>query len=407
MATPRTSRRPAPARHRGAVAGGVLLASAALVLPTAPAATARPYEPPTPAATAGPVPEAATPDQLPQLLSRLQTLYRQTESATEAYDRAREAAGRQRARARAADARLAAQRAKVTAARDRVGLLARQLYRTGGLSPYVAILNGEDPQAFFGGLHMAQQSVGYQKAAVDALTAEQDRLATLNAGAQRALDAAQVAQDRQKKQKAQVRTGLRQVEKLLAGLSGVQADQLQALEEQGADKAQQEFLGSRALGTGAGALLRAPSKGGDRAIRYAYAQLGKPYVWGAQGPDAFDCSGLTSQAWAHAGVAIPRTSQEQWAALPRVPLSLLRPGDLVVYFPKATHVALYVGRGMVVQAPHTGSVVKVSPIAANPVLGAVRPDTGAQPLAHYKPRKAPTRKAPTRRTSTRTARARS
>jgi cell wall-associated NlpC family hydrolase len=377
----------------------VLLASAALVLPTAPAAHAAPYEPPTPAATAPATPATpaaagaatVTPDPLPQLLTRLKTLYQQAESATEAYDRAKEAAGKQRAKARAADARLAAQRARVTAARDQVGLLARQLYRTGGLSPYVAILNGEDPQAFFGGLHMAQQSVGYQKAAVDTLAAEQDRLATLNAKAQRALDAAQVAQDRQKKQKTQVQTGLRQVEKLLAGLSGVQADQLEALEEQGADKAQQEFLDSRALGGGPGALRRAPSKGGDRAIRYAFAQLGKPYVWGAQGPDAFDCSGLTSQAWAHAGVAIPRTSQEQWAALPRVPLSLLRPGDLVVYFPKATHVALYIGKGLVVQAPHTGSVVKVSPIAANPVLGAVRPDMGAQPLAHYKPRKVPAR----------------
>ena len=393
MATPRTSRGPAPARHRGAAAGGVLLASAALVLPTAPAATAQPSAPPTPAATASPspVPDAATPDQLPELLTRLQTLYQQTESATEAYDQAKEAAGRQRAKARAADARLAAQRAKVTAARDQVGLLARQLYRTGGLSPYLAILNGEDPQAFFGGLHMAQRSVGYQKAAVDALSAEQDRLAALNATAQRALDAAQVAQNRQKKQKTQVQTGLRQVEKLLAGLSGVQAGQLQALEEQGADKAQREFLGSKALGTGAGALRRAPSKGGDRAIGYAFAQLGKPYVWGAQGPDAFDCSGLTSQAWAHAGVRIPRTSQAQWASLPRVPLSLLRPGDLVVYFPKATHVALYIGKGMVVQAPHTGSVVKVSPIAANPVLGAVRPDMGAQPLAHYTPRRVPAR----------------
>ncbi len=70
----------------------------------------------------------------------------------------------------------------------------------------------------------------------------------------------------------------------------------------------------------------------------------------------------------------PRTSQEQWARLERIALVDLRPGDLVVYFPEATHVALYLGDGMVVQAPRPGARIKVSPIAANPVLGAVRPD---------------------------------
>ncbi|MEW5535585.1 C40 family peptidase, partial [Streptomyces virginiae] len=114
-----------------------------------------------------------------------------------------------------------------------------------------------------------------------------------------------------------------------------------------------------------------PTAAGGAALRYAAAQIGKPYVWGAEGPGSFDCSGLTSQAWAHAGRTIPRTSQEQWARLPKVPLDQLRPGDLVVYFPKATHVGLYVGDGKVIQAPRPGSVVKVSPVAANPLLGAV------------------------------------
>lgn len=106
-------------------------------------------------------------------------------------------------------------------------------------------------------------------------------------------------------------------------------------------------------------------------------------MWGAEGPGSFDCSGLTSQAWAHAGRSIPRTSQEQWAQLPKVPLDELRPGDLVVYFPTATHVALYVGDGKVIQAPRPGAKVKVSPIAANPLLGAVRPDPDGAPLAEF------------------------
>lgn len=109
-------------------------------------------------------------------------------------------------------------------------------------------------------------------------------------------------------------------------------------------------------------------------MAYGLAQVGKPYLWGAEGPRSFDCSGLTWRAWAHAGRTIPRTSQQQWRWLPRVSLRSLRPGDLIVYFPGATHVALYIGGGKVVQAPRPGADVKVSPIASNPILGAVRPD---------------------------------
>ncbi|SHK78020.1 C40 family peptidase [Actinacidiphila paucisporea] len=400
---------------RGAAVCGALLASAALSLPAAQRAAARPYDPPvpSPSATQPAATEAAPPDpgaggaagasgpaeavptptgtadpgSLPDLLNQLQSLYQQTETATEAYNKAKESADQQRVKARALDTQLAAQRSQVVAGRDQVGLMARQLYRSGGVSPYLSMLDGETPQDFFGVLHIAQRAVGHQQDVVNGLTAGEKRLAALNAQAQRALDAAQVAQNKQAAQKTQVETHLRQVEGLLAGLSGVQISELQALEKQGADKAQQEFMDSKALGPDAA--RRAPSTTGDRAIGYAFQQLGKPYVWGAEGPRSFDCSGLTSQAWSHAGVPIPRTAEEQWARLPHVPLSLLRPGDLVVYFPGATHVALYIGDGLVIQAPHTGTVVQVSPIAANPILGAVRPDLGSQPLADYTPRPVP------------------
>jgi cell wall-associated NlpC family hydrolase len=83
---------------------------------------------------------------------------------------------------------------------------------------------------------------------------------------------------------------------------------------------------------------------------------------------------------------IPRTSEEQWKELAHVPLNTLRPGDLVVYFPRATHVALYIGDGLVIQAPRPGGVVKISPIAANPILGAVRPDPRQASLDGYQPR---------------------
>ena len=112
---------------------------------------------------------------------------------------------------------------------------------------------------------------------------------------------------------------------------------------------------------------------GQRALRWALNQIGKPYVWGAEGPNSFDCSGLTSQAWAHAGRVIPRTSQEQWRRLPRISLSQMRPGDLVIYNKGASHVAIYAGGGQVVQAPRPGTTVRLSALATNPVQGVVRP----------------------------------
>jgi cell wall-associated NlpC family hydrolase len=159
------------------------------------------------------------------------------------------------------------------------------------------------------------------------------------------------------------------VEELLASMSEEQLAAVRRLEEDSVDAAQSGIGASGALSD-----HRPPSRKGEAALRYALAQVGKPYRWGAQGPHAFDCSGLTSRAWERAGRSIPRTSQGQWQGLPRVSLQQLRPGDLVVYFPGATHVALYAGGGKVVQAPRAGAAVNVSPIASNPLLGAVRPD---------------------------------
>ena len=98
------------------------------------------------------------------------------------------------------------------------------------------------------------------------------------------------------------------------------------------------------------------------AIAYAFSKLGDPYVWGATGPDTFDCSGLTQAAWAAAGVAIPRDTYEQVAALPAVSRSDLKPGDLL-FFDGDAHVAIYIGGGRLIDAPHTGAVVEDVPFA--------------------------------------------
>jgi len=114
-----------------------------------------------------------------------------------------------------------------------------------------------------------------------------------------------------------------------------------------------------------------------QAVAFALGQRGKPYRWGAEGPYAFDCSGLTWAAWRAAGVTIPRTAAGQLAGLPRV-RGRLRPGDLLVYRtdgPSRRHVAMVVGRGRMVEALGRGIPVRVTGIRGG-WLGAVRPGAG-------------------------------
>jgi cell wall-associated NlpC family hydrolase len=116
----------------------------------------------------------------------------------------------------------------------------------------------------------------------------------------------------------------------------------------------------------------------DKAVAFAYAQIGCPYVYGGTGPcpQGYDCSGLAYASWAAAGVAIPRDSYEQWAGLPHVSLSSIEPGDLLIYNGEG-HVAMYVGNGYIIDAPHTGLDVEKIPMNtpwyADSLDGAVRP----------------------------------
>ena len=117
-----------------------------------------------------------------------------------------------------------------------------------------------------------------------------------------------------------------------------------------------------------------PASGGAaRAIAYAMAQVGKAYVYGAAGPNAFDCSGLTMMAWAQAGVALPHSSSAQFSSGPHIAESDLQPGDLVFYYSPISHVGMYIGNGMIVNAENPGAGIRVTSLHAMPYVGAVRP----------------------------------
>ncbi|MEV8450499.1 C40 family peptidase [Streptomyces parvus] len=329
------------------------------------------------AGTALAAPEA--PRSVAALLRELQTRYQAAEEASETYNATAEKLKERTARLKKVNADLAKARSALEVSRGDAGRLAREQYqgRT-EFSAYLRLLLAHDPQQALDQSHVVGRLAANRAATVDRLTDAARRADRLAAASRKALDQQKKLAARQKQQRDAVNGKLREVEGLLATLSEEQIDQLAGLEQQGVDKAQRELVASGALSS-----TRPPTRQGGDAVAYAVRQIGKPYVWGAEGPDSFDCSGLTSQAWSAAGRTIPRTSQEQWKRLPRVPVSALRPGDLVIYFPKATHVALYIGDGLVVQAPRPGAKVKVSPLASNPLLGAVRPDPGGAPLSSY------------------------
>ncbi|MGW7243286.1 NlpC/P60 family protein [Streptomyces sp. NPDC054804] len=317
-----------------------------------------------------------------ELLTDLQQRYRQVEQATETYNATEERLERQRAEVDRLDDELARSRLSLHSSRAEAGRLARQQYQSvTGISPYVRLLLARDPQHALDEGHVIGQLARERAETVGRLADDEKRQADLARKARKALDTRLALAESQKKQRDEVQGRLSEVERMLASLTPAQLTAVADLERTSTADAQRELTTSGALS----ATTPPPSQEGDRAVRYAVRQLGKPYQWGAQGPTSYDCSGLTSQAWDHAGTPIPRTSQQQWAELPHVPLNQLRPGDLVVYFPEATHVALYLGDGKVVQAPRPGARIKVSPIAANPILGAVRPDPRSRPLGRYTP----------------------
>ncbi|HVX22030.1 MAG TPA: NlpC/P60 family protein [Acidimicrobiales bacterium] len=133
----------------------------------------------------------------------------------------------------------------------------------------------------------------------------------------------------------------------------------------------------------------APDQAAAEAVRYALAQVGTPYVWGGETPGVgFDCSGLTQAAYAAAGIAIPRTSEAQWSALPHVGLDDLEPGDLLFFDPGERiaglpgHVGIYIGGDQMVDAPHTGADVRIEDLADRRTpMGAARPTAGTRPAA--------------------------
>lgn len=341
------------------------------------------------------------------LLAELQTHYRAAGEASERYHVIEKKLTRQRRTTQRLVARLAEARAELADARNGAGRLARQRYRHGigftSFSPYVRMLLSDNPSRVLDEDHELRRADG-RIAALEARLADTEVTADFYATrARQALSRQQSLADRRKRQRNVVRDRLATVQRLLASLSTDQLAAIRQLETYGSGTVR--GVGAQAPGAlftpgaldtlgapsaddalsagGTPTTDRLPSAEGARAVRYAIDQVDMAYARSAGDPAAHDSAGFTARGWAHAGRDIPRTGPQQWRRLPHVPLTQLRPGDLVLYFPGATHAALYIGQGRVVHVPRPGAAARVSPIATNPLLGAVRPDAGRRALHQY------------------------
>lgn len=301
---------------------------------------------------------------------KIDGLYQQAGSATDAYDLAADRTTAQSDQVTKLAQALVDGQVRIAELKKQAGAAARAQYRNAGLPPSARLVLTKDPQGFIDGMGRVQSDQRATNDLLHQMTQAQNDLTTYAQDASTNWKKLKASQQSKAKAKKQITKKISDAKKLESSLEKDQKARLEKLEQDAAAKAQTAWLNSQAPSD----INGTASSQGRKAVAFATAQMGKPYVWGAEGPDSYDCSGLTSQAWAAAGRPIPRTSQEQWRLLPHVAVADMRPGDLVIYYKDASHVAMYVGGGRIVEAPRPGRDVTLAGAGSMPVLGVVRPD---------------------------------
>jgi cell wall-associated NlpC family hydrolase len=246
--------------------------------------------------------------------------------------------------------------------------LARATYTSGGIDTSLQVLLAEDPNEFLAQAAALDQIQQGQASALRRTQTTRLRLAQSEAAVADKERIASRARKNMSDSKKEADSKLAEAQSLLNNLEQKQRDRLAAMaraERQAAISAAAAASAAISASSGSGG---SGSAGGGytgggraaRAVQYALSQVGDRYVAAAAGPSAFDCSGLTMQAWRQAGISLPHYSRSQYSTTRRVPLSQAQPGDLVFYFGSgAHHVGMYIGNGKMVHAanPRTGVVV--------------------------------------------------
>jgi cell wall-associated NlpC family hydrolase len=277
-----------------------------------------------------------------------------------------------------AQAHIDAAKAEVARIKGLVRDRAASVYRRALAGQSLSELDLSDTKHLVSRKHYAEAQASRDDQLLDQLRLAQQDLARDRAAGETARAQAETDQAAIDTAKTQLEAANAKQQEILQQVNGeleqlVQQEAQRRAEE--AARAARSRYAPGALGDGnPEAFPNLPASGAAAAaIDFARAQLGKPYVYAATGPDSYDCSGLTMSAYAAAGVRMPHYSGAQYSSIPHVPLDAMQPGDLVFWGAGGgSHVGIYVGNGLMIHAPHTGDVVKIAAVYGHPV-GAGRP----------------------------------
>ncbi|AZP19892.1 glycoside hydrolase [Streptomyces aquilus] len=324
--------------------------------------------------TATAAPSTDDKPSLEEVEKKVDDLYRQAESATEKYNSAKEKTAAQRKEVDTLLDDVAQRTQKLNEAREELGSFAAAQYRTGASAPDTAtFLLADTPQDYFDQTQLMGRMTDRQKGAVDDYISAQSATMKKRQEATESLETLTGSQADLKTAKATVQRKLSAARELLSQLTAEEKARLAAIEKKkqeeaarkAAELAEQQKAAEQKASPSPSETTQTTQTAdssyatkADKALAFARAQVGKPYVWGATGPESYDCSGLTQAAWNAAGISLPRTTYDQVNFGTTVSLANAQPGDLVFFYDDVSHVGLYIGNGMMIHAPKPGAYVR-------------------------------------------------
>ena len=288
---------------------------------------------------------------LSTLVSQATQLSNEVDSLGQQYDGLKIQLSNAKAEVKTAD--LAAQRAEAAMAGSQkaVAQLAAMGYMDGGTNPTLQLLTSGNPDQFLSQASTVQQLNNEAAERVSSLQREQTAAQRAQVTANEEIASANQIQ-------GQINGKVKTIKAKLAVLNSSAMSQALAVFQK--------------TGSYPNVVLPEATSVETTALRSAMTRIGDPYVWGAAGPSEFDCSGLVMWAYAQEGISLPHYTGSQWNSGMHVSRDDLEPGDLVFFFPDISHVGIYIGNGLMVDAPSTGQDVQVQPVFWNAYVGAVR-----------------------------------
>jgi cell wall-associated NlpC family hydrolase len=335
--------------------------------------------------TAAPADADSLKERIASAEARLHALDEKAEAAAERYNKARIELQADQQKAEQAAATLARAERHLTAQEKAVAAFANAAYQGQGFDTAFGI-TAESPQEFLDKTTTLQavadsqsrmladlaaarrQHEQAQSTASAAVAAQQASTKQMEADRQTVLDAADEQQ--------QSLRDLQEQQRQIIAAAKARAERIAAERAAAALAARQAAAAAAAQALSTQSVSAPPvhgSGGASVAVQWAYKELGKPYVWGAAGPDSFDCSGLTQYVWGKAGVYLSHYTGAQWNEGAHVDRSQLQPGDLVFFGSDLHHVGIYIGDSKMIEAPYTGANVRISDAFRSDYAGAVRP----------------------------------